>query len=66
MVVGLKTYEIKDETIYNTLKNSLSGVAFFRKDEKGFFVKSPSLNIIKELLRLGSITELSDNSQVTN
>ena len=65
-MVGLKTYKIKDESIYNNLKSSISGIAFFRKDEKGFYVKSPSLKIIKELVRIGSIVELSDDSQVTN
>jgi hypothetical protein len=66
MVGRLKDYKIKDQTTYDLLKSSLTGIAFFRKDEKGFFVKSPSLNIIKEMIRLGSIVELSDDSQMPN
>jgi hypothetical protein len=66
MVGRLKVYKIKDQTTYDLLKSSLTGIAFFRKDEKGFFVKSPSLNIIKEMIRLGSIVELSDDSQMPN
>ena len=66
MVVGLKVYKIKDQSTYDLLKSSLMGIAFFKKDEKGFFVKSPSLNIIKEMVRLGSIVELPDDGQMSN
>jgi hypothetical protein len=51
MVGRLKVYKIKDQTTYDLLKSSLTGIAFFRKDE---------------MIRLGSIVELSDDSQMPN
>jgi hypothetical protein len=58
MVVGLKVYKIKNQEIYESLRNLLSGIAFFRKDDNGFYIKSTKNNIIKEFMSYELIEEV--------
>lgn len=50
MVVGLKTYYTLDSNIYNFLHKNLSGIAFFRKENDKFYIKSPKNKLIEEFL----------------
>ena len=50
MVVGLKVYKIKNQEVYDSLRNLLSGIAFFRKDDNGYYIKATKNQIIKQFL----------------
>ncbi len=58
MVVGLKVYKIQNQQVYENLRGVLSGLAFFRKDENDFFIKSPFNDVIKQFLELKLIEEV--------
>ena len=49
-MVGLEIYYTEDIEIYNFLHKNLSGIAFFRKSNDKFYIKSPNNKLIKELL----------------
>ena len=58
MVVGLKVYKIKNQEVYDALRNLLSGIAFFRKDDNGFYIKATKNSIIKQFLDSNLIEEI--------
>jgi hypothetical protein len=58
MVVGLKTYKTDNQEIYETLRKMLSGIAFFRKDEKFFYIKSPNNQVVSQFLEINLIEEV--------
>jgi hypothetical protein len=55
MVVGLKTYKVKDKETYEKLHSMLSGWCFFRQEDGTYFIKAPLNKTIKELLEIGMI-----------
>jgi len=58
-MVGLKTYQIKDKEVYETLRNMLSGYAFFRKDDDKFYMKCPINNVVNQFLELNLIINVN-------
>lgn len=58
-MVGLKVYKVKDKETYNQLNSLLVGWCFFRKENGEYFIKAPLNKTIKNLIEMGSITELS-------
>jgi hypothetical protein len=62
MVVGLKVYKVKDKETYIHLNTVLSGWCFFKNDGENFYIKSPLNNSIEQLIEMGLITELSQDS----
>jgi hypothetical protein len=57
MVVGLKVYKVKDSETYEALRNTLKGLAFFRKDNTGFYIKTPMNNVVELFLKNELIEE---------
>ena len=55
MVVGLKTYKVKNKDVYEQLRMMFSGIAFFRHTDTEFFIKMTKNPTIKEYLKLGLI-----------
>jgi hypothetical protein len=62
MVVGLKVYKVKDKETYNHLNTVLSGWCFFRNDGENYYIKAPKNNSIDQLLEMGMIKELPQDS----
>jgi hypothetical protein len=58
MVVGLKTYKVKDKDTYNHLHTVLSGWCFFRHDENDYYIKAPINKTIESLIEMGLISEI--------
>lgn len=58
-MVGLKVYKVKDKETYNQLNSLLVGWCFFRHENNEYFIKAPLNKTIKNLIEMGSITELS-------
>ena len=58
MVVGLKVYRVKNSEIYESLRNNLRGLAFFRKDDTGFYIKTPINNVVELFLKNDLIEEI--------
>jgi len=61
-MVGLKVYKVKDKETYNHLNTVLSGWCFFRNDGENYYIKAPKNNSIDQLIEMGMIKELSENS----
>jgi hypothetical protein len=61
-MVGLIVYKVKDKETYNHLHTVLTGWVFFRNDGENFYIKAPLNNSIEQLIEMGLITILSDNS----
>ena len=61
-MVGLITYKVKDKETYNHLNTVLSGWCFFRNDGENYYLKAPKNNSIDQLIEMGMIKELSENS----
>jgi hypothetical protein len=61
-MVGLKVYKVKDKDTYIHLNTVLTGWVFFRNDGENFYIKAPLNNSIEQLIEMGLITILSDNS----
>ena len=61
-MVGLITYKVKDKETYNHLNTVLSGWCFFRNDDENYYLKAPKNNSIDQLIEMGMIKELSENS----
>jgi hypothetical protein len=61
-MVGLKVYKVKDKETYNHLNTVLSGWCFFRNDGENYYLKAPKNNSIDQLIEMGMIKELSENS----
>jgi hypothetical protein len=61
-MVGLKMYKVKDKEAYNHLNTVLSGWCFFRNDGENYYIKAPKNNSIENLIEMGLITELPQNS----
>jgi len=59
MVVGLKVYKVKNLETYQALQNNLKGLAFFRKDDTGFYIKTPTNNIVELFLKNNLIEEFN-------
>jgi len=57
-MVGLKTYKVKDKETYDELHNLLNGIAFFRKTDNEFFIKSPNNKVIEYMVGESKITFL--------
>lgn len=57
-MVGLKTYKVKDKETYDELRNLLNGIAFFRKTDDEFFIKSPNNKVIEYMVGENKITFL--------
>ena len=53
----LHTFKVRDELVWNGLRNTLGGFAFFRKDDSEFWVKMPINDYVKILLSEGKISE---------
>jgi hypothetical protein len=62
MVVGLKVYKVKDKETYNHLNTVLSGWCFFRNDGENYYVKAPLNKTIENLIEMGMIKELPQDS----
>ena len=60
--MGLKVYKVKDKETYIHLNTVLTGWVFFRNDGENFYIKAPLNNSIEQLIEMGLITILSDNS----
>ena len=58
-MVGLKAYKVKDKETYNQLNSLLVGWCFFRHKNGEYFIKVPLNKTIKNLIEIGSITELN-------
>ena len=58
-MVGLKVYKVKDKETYNQLNSLLVGWCFFRYENGEYFIKAPLNKTIKNLIEIGSITELN-------
>lgn len=58
-MVGLKAYKVKDKETYNQLNSLLVGWCFFRHENGEYFIKVPLNKTIKNLIEIGSITELN-------
>jgi len=61
-MVGLIVYKVKDKETYNHLNTVLSGWCFFRNDGENYYIKAPKNNSIDQLLEMGLITELPQDS----
>jgi hypothetical protein len=61
-MVGLKIYKVKDKETYNHLNKVLSGWCFFKNDGENYYIKAPKNNSIDNLIEMGLITELSQDS----
>ena len=61
-MVGLIVYKVKDKEAYNHLNTVLSGWCFFRNDGENYYIKAPKNNSIENLIEMGLITELSQDS----
>jgi hypothetical protein len=61
-MVGLKVYKVKDKETYIHLNTVLTGWVFFRHEGENFYIKAPLNNSIEQLIEMGLITILSDNS----
>jgi hypothetical protein len=62
MVVGLKVYKVKDKETYNHLNTVLSGWCFFRNEGESYYVKAPLNKTIENLIEMGMIKELPQDS----
>jgi hypothetical protein len=62
MVVGLKVYKVKDKETYQQLNGILSGWCFFRNDGENYYLKAPKNNSIDQLIEMGMIKELPQDS----
>ena len=49
-MVGLIVYKIKDKETYVELRSLLNGIAFFRKTEDEFFIKSTKNKVIDYMI----------------
>lgn len=56
----LKKYQVVDEKLFEELRSILSGLVFFRKDETGFYIKAPMLDIIENLEKNKLIIEVTE------
>jgi hypothetical protein len=54
----LKKYRVIDEKLFEELRSHLSGFVFFRKDETGFYIKAPKLDIIDKLVESNNLVEV--------
>jgi hypothetical protein len=61
-MVGLIVYKVKDKETYNHLNTVLSGWCFFRNDGENYYLKAPKNNSIDQLIEMGLITELPQDS----
>lgn len=61
-MVGLKVYKVKDKETYNHLNTVLTGWCFFRFEGNDYYIKAPENKTIKDLIEMGLITELTNNS----
>jgi hypothetical protein len=61
-MVGLIVYKVKDKETYNHLNTVLSGWCFFRNDGENYYIKAPKNNSIDQLIEMGLITELPQDS----
>jgi hypothetical protein len=61
-MVGLKVFKVKDKETYNHLNTVLSGWCFFRHESENYYVKAPKNKSIENLIEMGMIVELPDNS----
>jgi uncharacterized membrane protein len=59
MVVGLKTYKVKNKEVYENLRKMFSGIAFFRSEKNEFFIKTTKNPTIDEFLKLGLMEEIN-------
>ncbi len=62
MVVGLKVFKVKDKETYNHLNTVLSGWCFFRNDGDNYYLKAPKNKSIENLIEMGMIKELPQDS----
>jgi hypothetical protein len=62
MVVGLKVYKVKDKETYQQLNGILSGWCFFRNEGESYYVKAPLNKTIENLIEMGMIKELPQDS----
>jgi hypothetical protein len=61
-MVGLKVYKVKDKETYNHLNTVLSGWCFFKNDGENYYIKAPKNNSIEQLIEMGLIVELPQDS----
>ena len=61
-MVGLKVYKVKDKETYNHLNTVLSGWCFFRNDGDNYYLKAPKNKSIENLIEMGMIKELPQDS----
>jgi hypothetical protein len=59
----LHTFKVRDELVWNELRNTLGGFAFFRKDDSEFWVKMPINDYVKILISEGKILDYTPVSQ---
>jgi hypothetical protein len=61
-LTNLKVFKVKDKETYNHLNTVLSGWCFFKNDGENYYIKAPKNNSIDNLIEMGLITELSQDS----
>jgi len=61
-MVGLKLFKVKDKETYNHLNTVLSGWCFFRNDGENYYIKAPKNKSIENLIEMGMIKELPQDS----
>ena len=60
-MVGLKKvkkYRVSNEELFNELRDRLSGFIFTRKDETGFYIKLPKMDLVDNLVSMGLLIEV--------
>lgn len=58
----LKVYKITNEDLFNDLRSNLSGYCFFRKDETGFYIKAPKMDLVESMVNSGLFIEMKNPS----
>ena len=61
-MVGLKVYRTEHKSLYEALQKLLVGVAFFRKDDKFFYIKTKKGKLIDGLVDSGSVVILNQET----
>jgi hypothetical protein len=61
-MVGLIVYKVKDKETYIHLNTVLTGWVFFRNDGENYYIKAPKNSSIENLIGMGLITELPQDS----
>ena len=61
-MVGLNVYRTNYKSLYEALQKLLVGVAFFRKDEEFFYIKTRKSKLVDGLVESGSLVILNQET----